>query len=639
MPLLNSDKSCNLHLYRPIPVIAKVVLICCQSVDGQLVLNVHNFRYHSLISPLKAFRNSPRKELFRIVHNITMTAVQERNFPITRAQAAKSASSKAGSRAMQPSSTQTKQPTSTQAGQKKTSRGTTKRAAADETNNSAANTTVVQTKRRAVLGDVSNFSKETAAVGCLAKPKTEAHTTNAKGRGPGIPRSRKKNAKAAQAKKKPLSVPFHVENISSDNVVVVEEKSDESQQEEAKIKSEDIIPGIEPMSIPEDTNPATEQISIPVQCQQTRVKLNHEEVAVSVKNAAIASLDQRALQNLNTSAEPKTALKQGREIFLFSKLELYNISFVNQELFNDKAGKNTQAKLFEGVGWSTSVEFIDIDSNHKDPQMCSIYASEIYDHMRIAELKRRPLPSFMETVQHDINPNMRSILVDWLVEVSEEYKLVPDTLYLAVSYIDRFLSANAVIKQKLQLLGVSCMLIASKYEEICAPHVDEFCYITDNTYTREEVLDMETRVLNYLHFELTTPTTKSFLRRFVRAAQAANKATTLHLEFMGNYLAELTLVEYDFLQYLPSLIAASAVFLARIILDSGAHPWNSTLQHYTGYKASDLRDCVYAIYDLQVNKKCSELTAVRDKYRQHRFKCVSSLVPPPEISPEFFTDV
>eukprot|EP01018_Ginkgo_biloba_P024272 Gb_09733 [translate_table: standard] len=271
--------------------------------------------------------------------------------------------------------------------------------------------------------------------------------------------------------------------------------------------------------------------------------------------------------------------------------------------------------------------------------MCSIYASEIYDHMRIAELKRRPLPSFMETVQHDINPNMRSILVDWLVEVSEEYKLVPDTLYLAVSYIDRFLSANAVIKQKLQLLGVSCMLIASKYEEICAPHVDEFCYITDNTYTREEVLDMETRVLNYLHFELTTPTTKSFLRRFVRAAQAANKATTLHLEFMGNYLAELTLVEYDFLQYLPSLIAASAVFLARIILDSGAHPWNSTLQHYTGYKASDLRDCVYAIYDLQVNKKCSELTAVRDKYRQHRFKCVSSLVPPPEISPEFFTDV
>lgn len=67
----------------------------------------------------------------------------------------------------------------------------------------------------------------------------------------------------------------------------------------------------------------------------------------------------------------------------------------------------------------------------------------------------------MERVQEDINQVMRAILVDWLVEVAEEYKLVSDTLYLTVNYIDRYLSAHKLIRNKLQLLGVSCMLVAS----------------------------------------------------------------------------------------------------------------------------------------------------------------------------------
>jgi cyclin A len=77
------------------------------------------------------------------------------------------------------------------------------------------------------------------------------------------------------------------------------------------------------------------------------------------------------------------------------------------------------------------------------------------------EPKRRPLPDYIEKVQKDISANMRGILVDWLVEVSEEYKLLSDSLYLTISYIDRFLSSNVINRQKLQLLGVSSMLIAS----------------------------------------------------------------------------------------------------------------------------------------------------------------------------------
>jgi cyclin-A len=77
------------------------------------------------------------------------------------------------------------------------------------------------------------------------------------------------------------------------------------------------------------------------------------------------------------------------------------------------------------------------------------------------ESRRRPRADYIEAVQKDVSANMRAILVDWLVEVSEEYKLVADTLYLAVYYIDRFLSVNALGRDKLQLLGVAAMLVAA----------------------------------------------------------------------------------------------------------------------------------------------------------------------------------
>lgn len=133
-----------------------------------------------------------------------------------------------------------------------------------------------------------------------------------------------------------------------------------------------------------------------------------------------------------------------------------------------------------------------------------------------------------------------------------------------------------------------------------------------------QVLEMEREVLNVLKFELTTPTTLTFLRRFTRAAQTSYKAPTLSLEFLGSYLAELTLLEYEFLPFLPSMIAASSVYLAKITLDSSTCPWDATLQHYTGYRPSELEHCVKAIHELQLNTKSCSLPAVREKYRQHK---------------------
>lgn len=135
------------------------------------------------------------------------------------------------------------------------------------------------------------------------------------------------------------------------------------------------------------------------------------------------------------------------------------------------------------------------------------------DYLREAEMRHRPKPMYMRK-QQDISHSMRTILVDWLVEVGEEYRLQNETLCLAVSYIDRFLSVMSVVRAKLQLVGTAAMFIAAKYEEIYPPDVGEFVYITDNTYTKKQVLRMEQLILKVLTFDLCVPTTSVFLNAY-----------------------------------------------------------------------------------------------------------------------------
>ncbi|XP_074564750.1 cyclin-A3-1-like isoform X2 [Curcuma longa] len=292
-----------------------------------------------------------------------------------------------------------------------------------------------------------------------------------------------------------------------------------------------------------------------------------------------------------------------------------------------KPGKKEQKKTTPG-------------SEVHDPQLCAGYAPDIYQYLRSKELRTKKMlvANYMETIQKDVTANMRAILVDWIVEVAEEYKLVSDTIYLTVSYIDRFLSVNPTSRHRLQLLGVSSMLIASKYEEITPPNMEDFCYITDNTYTKQEVVRMESEILNCLKFELGSATIKTFLRRFAKAGEEDDKYPPLQLEFLCCYLAELSLLDYGCLHFLPSVVAAAAVFVSRYTIDPKSQPWNKKLSECSGYKLVDLKDCIQTLLDLQLRKKAPNLVAIRDKYKHHRFRCVSALAPPPTIPAIYFDE-
>jgi len=72
---------------------------------------------------------------------------------------------------------------------------------------------------------------------------------------------------------------------------------------------------------------------------------------------------------------------------------------------------------------------------------------------------------------------------------------MPETLYLTCNLIDRYLAKRNVTRKRLQLVGVTAMLIASKYEEIWAPEVRDFVYISDKAYSREDILGCEKTML------------------------------------------------------------------------------------------------------------------------------------------------
>nr|XP_054112743.1 cyclin-A1 isoform X1 [Callithrix jacchus] len=249
------------------------------------------------------------------------------------------------------------------------------------------------------------------------------------------------------------------------------------------------------------------------------------------------------------------------------------------------------------------------------------YAEEIHQYLREAEIRHRPKAHYMRK-QPDITEGMRTILVDWLVEVGEEYKLRAETLYLAVNFLDRFLSCMSVLRGKLQLVGTAAILLASKYEEIYPPEVDEFVYITDDTYTKRQLLRMEHLLLKVLAFHLTVPTTNQFLLQYLR-----RQGVCIRTENLAKYVAELSLLEADpFLKYLPSLTAAAAFCLANYTVNK--HFWPETLAAFTGYSFSEIAPCLNELHKAFLGTPHRPQQAVREKYKASKYLHVSLMEPP-----------
>jgi len=250
------------------------------------------------------------------------------------------------------------------------------------------------------------------------------------------------------------------------------------------------------------------------------------------------------------------------------------------------------------------------------------YTDDILQHAKSRELEYMPKFNYMEK-QSDISFPMRSVLVDWVVEVGEGFDVETETVHLAVNYIDRFLSYMSVQRAKLQLVGTSSMFIASKYEEIYPKELDKFVYITDDTYNKRQVLKMEKLILGVLKFSVSPPTAYFFVNHLAKMAGCTDKTTAL-----AQFLAELTLLDGEtYLGYLPSIIGAASVALARHTLGFAA--WDDAMVARSGYAVADFQSCLISLHGTFGKAKKMQQQSIVEKYKHARFFQVSDVEPTP----------
>lgn len=278
----------------------------------------------------------------------------------------------------------------------------------------------------------------------------------------------------------------------------------------------------------------------------------------------------------------------------------------------------------------------DPDVNDRDnPQLVVEYVNDIYAYLRSLETSQRINSDYLGT-QKEILPKMRAVLVDWLVGVHTQFHLLQETLYTTVAIMDRYLQEDLEIisRKKLQLVGVASMLVAAKYEEIYAPEVKDFVYITDRAYTEQEILRMELRILQVLKFNLGRPLPLHFLRR---ASKAGGVEAATHA--LAKYLVELSLVQYSMVDIEPSRLAAAALALSLKILDKGsnfASLWSPTLVHFTRYNLEEIYPTVSKLAEALIAAPSAKLDSVYRKYCNKKFMKIARL---PSLEEPFVKEI
>lgn len=267
---------------------------------------------------------------------------------------------------------------------------------------------------------------------------------------------------------------------------------------------------------------------------------------------------------------------------------------------------------------------IDFDAETgDDPQQHGEYAMQTFQYYKNRESAFR-VPNYI-TAQLEITEAMRAILVDWLVEVQESFELNHETLYTAVKMTDLYLSKKQVRKEDLQLVGATACLISCKLDERIPPMVDDFLYVCDDAYSRDQLMRMERKMLQVVGFDLGYSLSYRFLRRYGRVCKVTMPVLTL-----ARYILEFSLMEYALnVETSESLLAASCLVLAFKM--KGIEGWVATLKYYSSYSPLDLEPTVQTLLAMLKRPHKENLKTVRSKYSHKVFHEVATIPLPEEV--------
>ncbi|XP_040446872.1 cyclin-F isoform X1 [Falco naumanni] len=224
------------------------------------------------------------------------------------------------------------------------------------------------------------------------------------------------------------------------------------------------------------------------------------------------------------------------------------------------------------------------------------------------------------TVQKGMNETMRYILIDWLVEVATMKDFSSLCLHMTVGCVDRYLKLRPVPRAQLQLLGIACMVICTRFISKEILTIREAVWLTDNTYKYEDLVRMMGEIISALEGKIRIPTIVDY--KDVLSNIVSLERRTLHLY---SFICELSLLNTSLCVYSPAQLAAGALLLAKI-LHRQAHPWTSQLSECTGFSLEDLLSCVLSLYqkcfhdDVPKDYRQVSLTAVKQRFEDERYE-------------------
>ena len=292
-----------------------------------------------------------------------------------------------------------------------------------------------------------------------------------------------------------------------------------------------------------------------------------------------------------------------------------NVKIIQRDKSKKKENKTQKSDYF----------FLDFNfqNNQENISYAGEYLEEIYMNLLLEERESTIKPKFGYMAnQPEINEIMRAILIDWIIDVHLRFNLRQDTLFMTIWLIDTYLSFALVQRDKLQLLGITCLLISGKAHEIYYPQHNKLLEMTDNAYIKEEMLTMENEILKKLNFFIVCPNPIDFYNILSKMFNFEKKQY-----YLGNYFIEAALINYPILKYSSSVIASSCAYLVMKY-----YKINGYQKLYNNFIVNEkcpedvIKDAAKEIYFLVGNLSKSKFKSVKKKFSLTQFENVSEIL-------------
>lgn len=261
-------------------------------------------------------------------------------------------------------------------------------------------------------------------------------------------------------------------------------------------------------------------------------------------------------------------------------------------------------------------------NTHENLIFCLEYRDEIYKNLMLEEKNaKNVVKSNYFDYQSDINFRMRMILVDWLIDIHNQFKFKLKTLFQTVRLIDLYLSKVNVLRTKFQLLGVACLLLSSKENEIYYPSLNEFHAIADNSFSIAELKEMEKDIVKVLNFDILIPTCEEFYSILSNMFKLNEEQY-----YLGEYFLCCSLVDNSMLKYNPSTIGITCMYIVMKYFNLPEYKdiySSKKLMGDTNKKA--IKNCAKELCFFVKALSKSNLLAAKNKYSSNKFYKVAEL--------------